>query len=67
MEHYVMDRDEQPEVHLGTGKSQISLKGKEAIRAAGWALRLLLLARAVRNLLVLPIGGYFLLRWLLSG
>jgi len=63
-----MSQKETPEVIFGSGKSQISLKGKKAIRAAGWGLPLLLFARAVRILLVIPIGGiaFLLLKWLLT-
>jgi hypothetical protein len=63
-----MKQQETPEVIFGSGKSQISLKGKEAIRAAAWALPLLLFARALRILLVVPIGGiaFIFLKWLLS-
>jgi hypothetical protein len=67
MEHSVMS-EQPPEVIFGSGKSQISLRGREAIRAAGWALRMLLFARAVRVLLLFPLGGMalLLLKWLLS-
>jgi hypothetical protein len=44
-----MKQQESPEVIFGSGKSQISLRGREAIRAAGWALRLLLFAKALRS------------------
>jgi hypothetical protein len=68
MEHSVMKQQELPEVIFGSGKGQISLRGREAIRAAGWALRLLLYARALKILLVFPIGGigYWIVKWLLS-
>jgi hypothetical protein len=45
-----------PEVTFGAGKRQIILKGTEAIKAAGWTLWLLLVARAVYLL-----GGAFFL------
>jgi hypothetical protein len=35
-----------PEFSFGKGRTQICLKGKEAIQAGGWAIRTLLLARA---------------------
>lgn len=57
-----------PEVIFGSGKSQISLRGREAIKAAAWAVPLLVLAKALRILLVVPIGGiaFLLIKWLLS-
>jgi len=36
----------QPEFSFGKGRTQINLKGKEAIQAGGWAIRTLLVARA---------------------
>jgi hypothetical protein len=36
-----------PEFLFGRGRHQISLKGREAIREGGWAIRLLLVARAL--------------------
>jgi len=57
-----------PEFSFGDGKNKVSIKGREAIRAAGWALRLLLFARAMNMLIVLPIGsiGYLFVKWLLN-
>jgi hypothetical protein len=68
MENCVMVHDHIPEITFGDGKSKINFKGKEALRAAGWGLRLLLFARAVRILLLFPVGGiaFLLLRWVLS-
>jgi hypothetical protein len=68
MGNCVMSQQDIPEVIVGSGKSQISLRGRDAIRAAGWALPLLLFARAVKILLFVPIGGivFLLLKWLLS-
>lgn len=40
-----------PEFSFGKGRNQINLKGKEAIREGGWAIRGLLLARAMAILL----------------
>jgi hypothetical protein len=51
----MMER-EPNEISLGAGKSQVTLKGKEAIRAAGWTLRLLLFARAIA-ILSLPVAA----------
>jgi hypothetical protein len=45
-----------PEISFGSGKSLIVLKGRESIRAAGWALRYLLFARATM-MLMLSGGG----------
>jgi hypothetical protein len=47
-----------PEILIGSGKSQITLKGREAIRAAGWTVRFLLFARGIRLLFLL--GGFSL-------
>lgn len=44
-----------PEILIGSGKSQITLKGREAIRAAGWTVPFLLFARGIRLLFLL--GG----------
>jgi hypothetical protein len=48
-----------PEISFGTGRGQVKLKGSEAIEAGGWALRLLLLARAVSVVLkaIAVLGG----------
>ncbi len=40
-----------PEFSFGKGRSQINLKGKDAIREGGWSIRALLLARALAILL----------------
>jgi hypothetical protein len=57
-----MHEREANEISLGSGKSQVVLKGREAIRAAGWALRLLLISRAVATLTV-SIAGIIWLVW----
>jgi hypothetical protein len=41
----------QPEFSFGKGRTQINLRGKEAIKAGGWAIRTLLVARAFALLL----------------
>lgn len=46
-----MPQSETPEFSFGSGRNQINLKGKEAIREGGWSIRLLLAARAVAILL----------------
>lgn len=67
-EHTVMRQHDPPEVIVGAGKAQVSLRGREAIRAAGWTIRLVLVAKAMRILVVLPVGGacYLALKWYLS-
>jgi hypothetical protein len=45
-----------PEFSFGEGRFKINLKGEEAIRAGGWAIRCLLLARALA-ILVPTVGG----------
>jgi len=42
-----------PEVTIGKGWSQITLKGEKAIEAAGWALPVLLVLRG----LLIPLTG----------
>jgi hypothetical protein len=42
-----------PEFSFGKGRNQINLKGKDAIREGGWAIRTLLLARALA--IVVPV------------
>jgi hypothetical protein len=41
----------EPEFEFGSGRGKISLKGRDAIRAGGWTIRALLVARALRILL----------------
>jgi hypothetical protein len=40
-----MGHDDLPEISFGYGLGQIRIRGKEALRAAGWAVRFLLVAR----------------------
>jgi hypothetical protein len=42
---------EVPEFSFGKGRNQIVLKGKAAIREGGWAIRFLLISRALAVLL----------------
>jgi hypothetical protein len=58
-----------PEVTIGKGWTQITLKGEKAIKAAGWALPPLLLCRG----LFMPLTGsavaavcWLVLRWWLG-
>jgi hypothetical protein len=37
----------EPQVLIGRGRSQIVLRGKDAIEAGGWTVKLLFIARAV--------------------
>jgi hypothetical protein len=53
---------EDPEISIGSGRSQIVLKGREAIRAAGWTLRFLLFARGV-SLLGVGLAVAAAVRW----
>ena len=68
MEQSVMKQHDPPEVIFGAGRFKITLKGKEAIRAGGWTVRLLLVVMAARIWVVVPIGGitFLVVRWLLS-
>jgi hypothetical protein len=36
-----------PEIAIGSGRTQIILRGRDAIRAAGWSLRFLLFTRGL--------------------
>jgi hypothetical protein len=58
-----------PEISFGSGKSLIVLKGRDAIRAAGWALRFLLFARGASNLLLSTavVVACAILKWWLTG
>jgi hypothetical protein len=51
-----------PEILIGSGKWQITLKGRDAIRAAGWTVRFLLFARGIWLLFLL--GGVSLVLYL---
>ncbi len=57
-----------PEISIGSGKTQITLRGREAIRAAGWPLRFLLFAYAIALLSIPSAFGavYWLLKWWVS-
>jgi hypothetical protein len=57
----------EPEISFGSGKGQVVLKGRDAIRAAGWAVPLVLLAKAAA-ILILPtvVATYIILRGMLS-
>jgi hypothetical protein len=57
-----------PVISIGSGSSQVILRGRDAISAAGWTLQFLLFARAA-SLLTLPVGGavvYAAIKWWLS-
>jgi len=61
-----MDKDP-PEILLGNGKSQIALRGREAIRAGGSAVWYFLMARALQALAtaaLLSVAGIMLVRGL---
>ena len=52
----------EPEFSFGKGRSQINLKGRDAIREGGWSIRALLLPRALGMLLpALAISAVILL------
>jgi len=53
-----------PEFSFGKGRTQINLKGKVAIQAGGWAIRMLLAARAFA--LLLPAIAIVMAWWRLS-
>ena len=55
-----------PEILIGSGKWQITLKGRDAIRAAGWTVRFLLFARGIWLLFflgVVPLVLYLAIQW----
>jgi hypothetical protein len=55
-----------PEIAIGSGRTQIILRGRDAIRAAGWALRFLLVARGVSLAVIGTLAAYTAMQWLLS-
>jgi hypothetical protein len=58
-----MNQHHPPEITFGTGKSRVTLRGSQAIRAAGWTLRFLLIARAL-SILAFPLGSiYLMVKW----
>jgi len=63
-----MKQRDPPEIIIRSWKSETVFKGEAAIHAAGWSLHLMLLARALR-MLVMPVasGSVFLvLKWWVS-
>lgn len=52
-----------PEISMGKGRSQTVLKGKEAIRAAGWTVRYFLFANATWKLVLSALGGSAIIWW----
>jgi hypothetical protein len=55
-----------PEISISAGRAKIILKGRDAIRAAGWTLRFLLFARGLSLLAVGAIAVYAVIKWWLS-
>ena len=53
----------EPEVSFGNGRNQIKLKGSEAIRAGGWSIRVLLLARAAAIFVPVIVAAVVLVLW----
>jgi hypothetical protein len=58
------------EVSISSGRSQITLKGPDAIREAGWALRFLLVAQGAARFFVVgsavAMAIYAVIKWWLS-
>jgi hypothetical protein len=52
-----------PEFSFGYGRYRINLKGKDAIRAGGWSIRVLLLARAMAILFPAVAFAIAILMW----
>jgi hypothetical protein len=53
-----------PEITIGSGRSQIILTGRDAIRAAGWSLRFLLFVRGAVSLLIVGVLAlYAVSKW----
>ena len=57
-----MSEDRSPEISFGAGRNQVTLKGSEAIKAGGWTLRLLFVAKAVAYLTTPTIVTYALIQ-----
>jgi len=55
-----------PEISIGAGRTQIILRGRDAIRAAGWSLRFLLFARGVSLFVIGGFAVYAATKWWLS-
>jgi hypothetical protein len=55
-----------PEISIGSGRGQVKLKGKEAIEASGWALRVLFIAKAIALVTTPGAVIYLLLKYFLS-
>jgi hypothetical protein len=58
--------DSRCEISISSGRSKITLKGPDAIRAAGWSLRFLLFARGASFFFVggvLAVYALFKLWW----
>jgi hypothetical protein len=55
-----------PEFSFGNGRNQIKLKGSEAIKAGGWTIRALLLAKAAAILVPVLATAIALLVWRLG-
>jgi hypothetical protein len=53
----------EPQVSIGRGRSQIVLKGKDAIEAGGWSIKFLFVAIAVAIMTAPALGLLFLARW----
>jgi hypothetical protein len=53
----------EPEFSFGNGRNQIKLKGSEAIRAGGWSIRALLLARAAAILVPAIVAAVAFVLW----
>jgi hypothetical protein len=52
-----------PEISVGKGRRQISLKGKEAIREGGWTIRWLLFTRGLATIIMTIAVVLVLLGW----
>jgi hypothetical protein len=48
-----------PEVTVGTGRSQVKLRGIEAINAAGWTVKLILIAKAAA-IVMISVGALYM-------
>jgi hypothetical protein len=60
-------RSPHPEISIGIGRTQVVLRGRDAIRAAGWSLRFLLFARGAFLFFVAgTLSAYAAMKWWLS-
>ncbi len=53
----------EPQVSIGRGRSQIVLRGKDAIEAGGWAVKFVFVAIGFAIMTPPALGIFFLVKW----